>query len=147
MPVFNQPIHDNWWQTETGAILIANYAAMDVRPGSMGRPVPGIEAAVLDDNYDPLPPDQDGNLAIRPGWPSMFRTYWNNSEMYNSRFRKDWYITGDKARVDQDGYFWFVDARMMSSTPPDTWSGLSSGSVLINITVAEAGVIGPTPLQ
>ncbi|MHC4281524.1 MAG: acetate--CoA ligase [Planctomycetota bacterium] len=108
LSLFDQAIHDNWWQTETGAILIANYAGMDVRPGSMGKPIPGIEAVVLDDKYEPLPPGQDGKLAIRPGWPSMFRTYWRNSEKYNSCFHKGWYITGDRARMDEDGYFWFV---------------------------------------
>jgi acetyl-CoA synthetase len=149
MAVFNQPIHDNWWQTETGAILIANYAAMDVRPGSMGRPVPGIEAAILDDNYDLLPPDKDGNLAIRPGWPSMFRTYWNNSEMYNSRFRKGWYITGDRARVDKDGYFWFVGRTDdVINTAGHLVGPFEVESVLIeHPAVAEAGVIGkPDPI-
>ena len=149
LPVFNQAIHDNWWQTETGAILIANYPAMNVRPGSMGRPVPGIEAAVLDEHYDPLPPGKDGNLAIRPGWPSMFRTYWCNSEMYNSRFRKGWYITGDRARVDEDGYFWFVGrADDVINTAGHLVGPFEVESVLIeHPAVVEAGVIGkPDPI-
>ncbi|MCP4604703.1 MAG: acetate--CoA ligase [Proteobacteria bacterium] len=148
-PVFNQAIHDNWWQTETGAILIANYAAMDVRPGSMGRPIPGIEAAVLDDNYDPLPPDQDGKLAIRPGWPSMFQTYWRNSELYNSRFRKGWYLTGDQARVDKDGYYWFVGrADDVINTAGHLVGPFEVESVLLeHPSVVEAGVIGkPDPI-
>ncbi|MBM3947564.1 MAG: AMP-binding protein, partial [SAR202 cluster bacterium] len=108
LPVFGQAIHDNWWQTETGCILIANYAAMDVRPGSMGRPIPGVDIGVLDDQYREVPPGQDGHLAVRPGWPAMFRTYWNAEERYRSRFQNGWYITGDRARRDADGYVWFV---------------------------------------
>ena len=149
LPIFKQAIHDNWWQTETGAILIANYPAMDVRPGSMGKPTPGIEAAVLNDNYDPLPPYKDGNLAIRPGWPSMFRTYWNNSEMYNSRFRKGWYITGDRARTDEDGYFWFVGRTDDAiNTAGHLVGPFEVESILIeHPAVAEAGVIGkPDPI-
>ncbi|MDO8749568.1 MAG: AMP-binding protein, partial [Dehalococcoidia bacterium] len=108
LDAFGQGIHDNWWQTETGAILIANYAFQQIRLGSMGRPIPGIEAAILSDAYEQVPPGTEGSLAIRPGWPAMFHTYWNNQEMYNSKFRKGWYITGDRARMDADGYFWFV---------------------------------------
>ena len=106
--LFGKPFHDNWWQTETGAILIGNYPGMDVRPGSMGRPIPGVEVSVLDKECNPAPPGVDGDLAVRPGWPAMFHAYWNNAEMYNSRFRKGWYISGDRARMDEDGYFWFV---------------------------------------
>ena len=105
---FDTPFHDSWWQTETGAILIANYPGMDIRPGSMGRPMPGVEAGILDEGYNPVSTGSEGNLAIRPGWPSMFATYWNDTETYNSRFRKGWYITGDRARVDEDGYFWII---------------------------------------
>ena len=105
--VFGMPFHDNWWQTETGAIMCANYPGMEVRPGSMGRPIPGIELGIVDDDYKQVGPDTDGNLVVRPGWPSMFHTYWNNTEMYNSKFRGGWYVTGDRARVDKDGYFWF----------------------------------------
>jgi acetyl-CoA synthetase len=149
LPVFNQAFHDNWWQTETGAILIANYPVMEIRPGSMGRPIPGIKAAVLDDNYDPLPPGKDGHLAIRPGWPSMFRTYWNNTRMYNSRFRKGWYITGDQAHMDEDGYFWFVGrADDVINTAGHLVGPFEVESMLIeHPDVVEAGVIGkPDPI-
>ncbi len=149
MPVFNQAFHDNWWQTETGAILIGNYPAMDVRPGSMGKPIPGIEAGILDDDYNVLPPGEDGNLAIRPGWPSMFHTYWNNQEMYNSRFLKGWYITGDRARMDQDGYFWFVGRTDdVINTAGHLVGPFEVESALIeHPAVAEAGVIGkPDPI-
>ena len=147
--VFNQAIHDNWWQTETGAILIANYASMDVRPGSMGRPLPGVQAAILDGDYNPLPPGQEGSLAIRPGWPSMFHTYWGNQELYNSRFRKGWYITGDQARMDEDGYFWFVGrVDDVINTAGHLVGPFEVESMLIeHPAVAEAAVIGvPDPL-
>ena len=101
-----KPFHDTWWQTETGAILVANYPGVDVRPGSMGLPVPGVDVAILDEDYKQLPTGSDGHLAVRPGWPSMFQTYWNDAEGYRSRFRRGWYVTGDRARVDEDGYLW-----------------------------------------
>jgi acetyl-CoA synthetase len=149
LPVFGQAIHDNWWQTETGAILIANYAALEVRPGSMGKPLPGITAAVLDENFDPLPPGREGSLAIRPGWPSMFQTYWKNVDLYNSRFRKGWYITGDQARVDADGFFWFV-GRLddVINTAGHLVGPFEVECVLIeHPAVVEAGVIGtPDPV-
>ncbi|MCL0029304.1 AMP-binding protein, partial [Dehalococcoidia bacterium] len=72
------------------------------------RPIPGVELAVLNESLDPAPAGTDGLLAARPGWPSMFPTYWGNTAQYNSRFKKGWYLTGDRARVDSDGYFWFL---------------------------------------
>jgi acetyl-CoA synthetase len=149
LKVFKQAIHDNWWQTETGAILIANTPGMDVCPGSMGKPIPGVEAAILDDSYDRQIAGKEGNLAIRPGWPSMFRTYWKNTEMYNSRFRKGWYITGDRARMDADGYFWFVGrADDVINTAGHLVGPFEVESVLIeHPAVVEAGVIGkPDPI-
>ena len=92
--VFGMPFHDNWWQTETGAIMCANYPSMEVRPGSMGKPIPGVHIAIVDEDFNEVPDGEDGNLVVKPGWPSMFHGYWNNSEMYNSRFRKGWYIQG-----------------------------------------------------
>ena len=147
--VFNQAIHDNWWQTETGAILIANYAFMEVRPGSMGRPIPGVTAGILDDNYQELPPGKEGNLAIKPGWPSMFRTYWKNQTLYESRFKNGWYITGDRAKKDADGYFWFVGRTDdVINTAGHLVGPFEVESALIeHPAVAEAGVIGkPDPL-
>jgi acetyl-CoA synthetase len=149
LPVFKQAIHDNWWQTETGAMLIANYPAMDVRPGSMGKPIPGVEAAILDDEYDPVSTGKEGHLAIRPGWPSMFRTYWRDSERYNSRFRKGWYITGDRAWIDEDGYYWFVGREDdVINTAGHLVGPFEVESILIeHPAVAEAGVIGkPDPI-
>ena len=113
-------IHDNWWQTETGGIMIANYASMPVRPGSMGRPLPGIEAALVrrDEQGGPIvvdgvaelvtEPGEEGELALRPGWPSMFRGYLHDPERYRRCFAGGWYLTGDLARRDADGYYWFV---------------------------------------
>jgi acetyl-CoA synthetase len=113
---FGLPIHDNWWQTETGGIMVANLAATDIRPGSMGRPMPGIEAAVVrrtgDEEHPGVElidePDVEGELALRAGWPSMFRTYLHQPERYASCFRDGWYLTGDLARRDADGYLWFL---------------------------------------
>ena len=116
---YGLPIHDNWWQTETGAIMISNYPSMEIRPGSMGRPMPGIEAAVLvrgengralveDGEARVAEPGVTGELALRPGWPSMFRGYLGEEERYRSCFAGGWYVSGDLARTDPDGYFWFV---------------------------------------
>ena len=110
---FGRPFHDNWWQTETGGIMVANYPSMDVRPGSMGRPVPGVEAGIVRPREDGrvdlvTTPDEVGELALRPGWPSMFRGYLNNEERYRKCFRDGWYLSGDLAKRDADGYFWFV---------------------------------------
>jgi acetyl-CoA synthetase len=115
------PIHDNWWQTETGGIMIANYRSMAIRPGSMGRPMPGIEVAllerdergnaVLDPAGEPVlvtEPDREGELALEAGWPSMFRGYLGQPERYEKCFVGEWYRTGDLARRDADGYYWFL---------------------------------------
>ena len=146
--VFGKPFHDSWWQTETGAVLIANYPGVDVRPGSMGRPIPGVRVAILDDGYNPVPPDTDGHLAARPGLPSMFTAYWNNTGMYHARFRKGWYMTGDRARVDRDGYFWSVGrGEDVISVEGRVVGAVEVESVLMeHPAVAEAGVIAkPDP--
>jgi len=147
--VIGLPFHDNWWQTETGAIMIANYPAMEIRPGSMGRPFPGIEPGIIDDEGSLLPPGEEGNLAVKPGWPSMFRTYWNKKDLYDSRFQNGWYITGDRARMDADGYYWFVGrADDVINTAGHLVGPFEVESALIeHPAVAEAGVIGkPDPV-
>ena len=110
--VLGRPFHDNWWQTETGGIMIANFAAMDVKPGSMGKPLPGVEAAIVTIDGETVrvvdAPMTTGQLALRPGWPSMFRGYLNEAARYAACFKDGWYLTGDLARRDADGYFWFV---------------------------------------
>ncbi|MDD3733152.1 MAG: AMP-binding protein, partial [candidate division Zixibacteria bacterium] len=102
--------HDTFWQTETGSMVITNYPGMNIKPGSMGKPFPGITATVLDPiSFKPIAqPGKVGLIALKPGWPSMFRTYWNNQAIYDSKFKNDWYICGDRASIDPDGYFWFV---------------------------------------
>ena len=146
---FGIPFHDNWWQTETGAILIANYAAQEVRSGSMGRPIPGVKAGIIDEEYNEVPVGEEGQLAVRPGWPSMFHSYWGNQPLYNSRFKKGWYITGDTARKDEDGFYWFVGrADDVINTAGHLVGPFEVESALIeHPAVAEAGVIGkPDPL-
>lgn len=148
---FKQRIHDTWWMTETGAQLICNYPCMEMKLGSMGKPLPGIEAAILDDKGNILPPNQMGNLAIKKGWPSLMHTVWNNQEKYDSYFPvSDWYISGDSAYVDEDGYFWFqgrVDDVIM--TAGERVGPFEVESKLIEYpAVAEAGVIGkPDPIR
>ncbi len=100
--------HDNWWMTETGMICVANFPSMSIRPGSMGKPVPGIEAALLDDEGNPLPEDTIGELALRSGWPGMMTEVWREPPKYEAYFRfKDWFLTGDMATRDADGYYYY----------------------------------------
>jgi acetyl-CoA synthetase len=151
---FGRPFHDNWWQTETGGIMIANYAAMDIRPGSMGRPLPGVEAAIVRrtaaDAVEVIEePDAQGELALRPGWPSMFRGYWQEPERYRKCFAGGFYLTGDLARRDRDGYFWFVGrADDVIKSSGHLIGPFEVESVLMeHKAVAEAGVIGkPDPV-
>jgi len=148
------PIHDNWWQTETGGIMIANYAAMEVRPGSMGRPIPGVEAAIVrrSDDADSVAivsePNAEGELALRPGWPSMFRAYLHDDERYRKCFVGGWYLTGDLAQRDADGYYTFVGrADDIIKTAGHMVGPFEVESALMeHPAVAEAGVIGkPDP--
>ena len=138
------PFHDNWWQTETGSIMIANYAAMPIKPGSMGRPMPGIQPAIIDEKGNELPPGTEGDLAVRPGWPSMFRTYWRREELYNSCFRNGWYVTGDQAKMDEEGYFWFVGRKddVINTAGHLVGPFEVESALLEHPAVAEAGVIG-----
>ncbi len=144
LQVFNRPFHDNYWQTETGGIIIANYPVLPIKPGSMGKPVPGIEPAIIDNNGKKLPPNTEGNLAIKPGWPSMMRKIWKNKKKYNSYFNKGWYITGDKAYMDKDGYFWFIGrSDDVIKTAGERVGPFEVESALIeHRAIAEAGVIG-----
>jgi acetyl-CoA synthetase len=151
---FGLPFHDNWWQTETGAIMIANFASMDVRPGSMGRPVPGIDAGIVRRSEDGgaeevAEPGVEGELALRPGWPSMFRAYLDAPERYAKCFAGGWYLSGDLARRDEDGYFWFVGrADDVIKSSGHLIGPFEVESVLLeHAAVAEAGVIGkPDPV-
>ena len=151
---FGLPIHDNWWQTETGGIMIANYAAMEVRPGSMGRPLPGIEAAVVERRQDGAvevidEPDRQGELALRPGWPSMFRGYLHEEERYRRCFAGGWYLSGDRVRRDADGWFWFVGRTddVIKSAGHLIGPFEVESALMEHPAVAEAGVIGkPDPV-
>jgi len=150
--VLGVPFLDNWWQTETGGIMIANLPSMDVRPGSMGKPLPGIEAGIVEVSeagIRELPPGEVGQLALRPGWPSMFRGYLHEDARYAKCFAGGWYLSGDLAQRDADGYYWFVgrgDDVIKSSGhligPFEVESAL-----LEHKAVAEAAVIGiPHPV-
>ncbi len=155
--VLDRSIHDNWWQTETGGIMIANTADAEVRPGSMGRPLPGIEVGlarvddqnqpVLDADGAPVPvdgPDEDGMIVIRRGWPSMFRGYLHDDERYRRSFAGDWYLSGDLASRDGDGWYWFVGrADDVIKTAGHLIGPFEVESLLMeHPAVVEAGVIG-----
>jgi acetyl-CoA synthetase len=147
--VFGQPIHDNWWQTETGGIMIANAPALDVKPGSMGKPLPGVEACIV----ERLPdggvklidtPDTEGELALRRGWPSMFRGYLNEDERYRKCFAGELYLTGDLARRDADGYYWFIGRAddVIKSAGHLIGPFEVESALMEHPAVVEAGVIG-----
>ncbi|WP_425053450.1 acetate--CoA ligase [Psychromarinibacter sp. S121] len=145
--VFGQPFHDNWWQTETGGIMIANRPGMKVRPGSMGKPMPGIEAGIVErdgEGVRELKAGEIGELALRPGWPSMMRAYLHEEARYRMCFVDGWYLSGDLAMRDAEGYFWFVGrADDLIKTSGHLIGPFEVESALIeHPAVAEAGVIG-----
>ncbi len=149
MQAFGLPFHDNWWQTETGGIMIGNFSAMDIKPGSMGRPLPGVEARIAlrkaDGSVEIVEtPDREGELALKRGWPSMMRGYLHEDERYRKCFVGEWYLTGDLARIDADGYFWFVGrADDVIKSSGHLIGPFEVESVLMeHRAVAEAGVIG-----
>ena len=150
---FGKPFHDNWWQTETGGIMISNYRSMDVKPGSMGRPLPGvtagiverIEAGIVREITEPM---VMGELALRPGWPSMMRAYLHEEERYRKCFEGGWYLTGDLAMRDDDGYYWFVGRAddVIKSAGHLIGPFEVESALMEHEAVAEAGVIGiPDP--
>jgi acetyl-CoA synthetase len=152
--VLGLAIHDNWWQTETGGIMIANTPAFDIKPGSMGRPLPGIEAAIAKRREDGSielieTPDTEGELALKAGWPSMFRGYLNAEERYRKCFAGEWYLTGDLAKRDADGYYWFVGRAddVIKSAGHLIGPFEVESALMEHPAVAEAGVIGkPDPV-
>jgi acetyl-CoA synthetase len=147
---FGKPFHDNWWQTETGGIMIANYAAMDVKPGSMGQPLPGIEAGIVEMDGESgalrevTEPGAMGELALRAGWPSMMRGYLHEQARYDKCFRDGWYLTGDLAMRDEDGYFWFVGRAddLIKSAGHLIGPFEVESALMEHPAVAEVGVIG-----
>ena len=147
------PIHDNWWQTETGGIMIANLPTMDIKPGSMGKPLPGVDAAIVKRRDDGTlefidQPDTEGELALRSGWPSMFRAYLNQDERYRKCFSGEFYLSGDLAKRDADGYYWFVGRAddVIKSAGHLIGPFEVESALMEHPAVAEAGVIGkPDP--
>ncbi|HEX7260173.1 MAG TPA: acetate--CoA ligase [Candidatus Saccharimonadia bacterium] len=145
LDAFGLAFHDTWWQTELGGISITNIPALDIKPGSMGKPLPGIEAAIIDDDGKPVPNGEEGNLALKASSvSSLMKTIWGNQEKFDSYFKGDWYISGDAAMKDDDGYFWFfgrVDD--VINTAGERIGPFEVESALVSYPdVIEAGVIG-----
>jgi acetyl-CoA synthetase len=141
---FNKDIHDTWFQTETGAIMIANRPGQLIRPGSMGTTLSGIEAGILGDDGTPLSSGEHGNLCLKAGWDSMFITYLNNETAYQSKFRDGWYYTGDMAWQDENQFYWFLGrSDDVVNTSGHLVSPFEVESALLELPeVAESGVIG-----
>ncbi len=142
---FGLPFHDTWWQIEQGAITIPNYPSMDIKPGSMGKPLPGIVAAIVDDEGRELGDEQEGNLALLASTvSSLMKTIWKNEEKFNSYFMGKWYISGDRAMRDKDGYYWFIGrADDVINTSGERVGPFEVESALVEYPgVVEAGVIG-----
>ncbi len=144
LKVFKKPFHDTWWQTETGAICIANYPCMDIKIGSMGKPIPGLVAAIIDDEGRVLEDGKEGNIALKPKWPSMMHTIWKRPNKFATYFSHGWYISGDRGSRDKDGYFWFVGrADDVIKTAGERVGPFEVESALVeHPAVVEAGVIG-----
>jgi acetyl-CoA synthetase len=145
MKVYGLPIHDNWWQTETGMQLVSNLPCLPVKPGSMGRPLPGVHAAIVDDEGQEVETGQLGRLVVKPGWPCMLRKVWRNEAKFNEYFKiPGWYFSGDNAWQDDDGYFWFVGrSDDVINTAGHRVGPFEVESALVeHPAVAEAGVIG-----
>ncbi len=108
--VFGMPFYDTYWQTETGSIMLTNFPGMKIKPGSMGKPFPGVIATVLDvDTFEPITEiGKAGLIGFKPGWPAMMRGFWDNEETYHKKFKNGWYLPGDRASIDADGYYWFI---------------------------------------
>ncbi|TFH64225.1 MAG: acetate--CoA ligase, partial [Candidatus Zixiibacteriota bacterium] len=150
--VFGLPFLDTYWQTETGSMMISNYPGMKIKPGSMGKAFPGITATVVDlKTFEPITKAGIvGLIAIKPGWPSMFRTYWNNVETYRSKFKNGWYISGDRASIDEEGYFWFVgrDDDVINTAGHLVGPFEIESALLEHPAVAESAVVGkPDPVN
>jgi acetyl-CoA synthetase len=141
--VLKHDIYDTWFQTETGSISIANHPGLEVRPGSMGKPVEGIEPAILADDGTPVAPEEQGNLCLKPNWPSMFVSYLNADTVYQAKFKFGYYWTGDKAWMDQDGYYWFAGrSDDIINTAGHLVSPFEVESALLEVPeIAESGVI------
>ena len=149
---FGKPFYDTFWQTETGAMMICNYPGMKVKPGSMGKPFPGIIASVVNPKtFEPVDkPGTVGLIAFRPGWPSMMRAYWNNKETYDGKFKNGWYLSGDRSSIDADGYYWFVgrDDDVINTAGHLVGPFEIESALLEHPAVAESAAVGkPDPLN
>ena len=149
---YGLPFYDSFWQTETGSIVISNYPGMKIKPGSMGKPFPGITAAVLNPKtYEPIQtPGTVGLIGLRPGWPSMFRMYWNNKETYDKKFRNGWYLSGDRSSIDNEGYYWFVgrDDDVINTAGHLVGPFEIESALLEHPSVAESAAVGkPDPIN
>lgn len=144
LKAFGLAFHDTWWQTELGAISISNFPCLDIKPGSMGKPIPGLKAAIMDDDGKELPPGEEGNICLKVGPPGMMKTIWRRPKKYSSYFMKGWYISGDRGLKDKDGYFWFVGrADDVIKTSGERVGPFEVESALVEHEgVVEAGVIG-----
>jgi len=107
------PIMDTWWQTETGGFMITPMPSVGLKPGSATRPFPGVEVDVVDEHGESCAPGVDGNLVIKSPWPSMLRTIYGDPDRFVKQYwsaysKQGWYLTGDSARKDDDGYMWII---------------------------------------
>ena len=149
---YGKPFHDTYWQTETGSIVISNYPCMKIKPGSMGKPFPGITAAILNPKtFEPINTvGTVGLIGLKPGWPSMFRMYWNNKETYDKKFKNGWYICGDRSSIDSEGYFWFVgrDDDVINTAGHLVGPFEIESALLEHPAVAESAAVGkPDPIN
>ena len=147
--IFHCELYDNYFQSETGSIMITNRPAYPVKPGSMGKPLSYIQAEILDERFSPLGVNEQGHLCLVKGWPSMFRTYLNKPDLYNEKFSEDFYITGDLAYKDEEGYFWYVSrADDVINTAGHLVGPFEVESVLLEIEeVVDVAVVGaPDPI-
>jgi acetyl-CoA synthetase len=147
-------IHDNWWQTETGGIAISNFGFMNIKPGSMGKAVPGMEIRLAQQLADGTlkfitQPHEQGEIILHKGWPSQFKTYLEQEDRYQKCFIGDWYLSGDLATQDEEGYYWFVGRKddVIKSSGHLIGPFEVESVLLEHPKVAEAGVIGkPDPV-
>lgn len=149
---FGRPFHDSFWQTETGSIVITNFPGMKIKPGSMGKPFPGMVATVVNPKtFEPvLTRGTVGLIALKPGWPAMFRNYWNNKQTYDNKFKNGWYICGDRASIDAEGYFWFVgrDDDVINTAGHLVGPFEIESALLEHHAVAESAAVGkPDPIN
>ena len=150
--VFDIPFHDTFWQTETGSIVISNFPCLDVKPGSMGKPFPGMEVCIVDTKTH-FPIEKRGVvgiIAVKPGWPAMFRSYWNNEDTYKKKFVNGWYLCGDRSSIDEDGYYWFVgrDDDVINTAGHLVGPFEIESALLEHPAVAESAAVGkPDPIN